>query len=365
MGMFFNSTRELMKAVQAGDTATVAKYMKSGKEGWLSARDKLGHGAIHNAARFNQAAVMDVLLEAGASIEEHSTGAESPLVIAIMYGQDQMVAHLLEKGADPNAKGNYQPLAFAVGRGDLEAVKLLLAAKADPDTRTALVTSAQYRRFDIAAELVNAGAKTDVHDGNYTYLVHLAASNNGLDFMKLLAEKGAGLDRQDSNGHTPLHYAVMYGHKQMVDFLLEKGARADIENNQSQTPLELARERKNLAIIKSLEAVEKKKEPAAAAPPVPAGDETESWVRMGSSKVAFVGVYPEAGRKLTEIFNFSSRERIIITENLRTGAESMSPPDSFDNIAEEAVQQAFDAFTQLGGKAGLTPRGIKKQLRQP
>jgi len=364
MGFLFNTVKEFMKAASTGATATIEQYLRGDKASWLAARDKRGYGAIHNAVRNGHALVVQQLLDAGAGIDSRSSDGETPLITAIMYGQNQIVSLLLEKGADPNASGNYQPLAFAVGQGNLEAVKLLLAAKADPDTRTALVTAAQYRRFDIAAELVNAGAKMDVHDGNYMYLVHFAASNNGLDFMKILAEKGIGLDIQDSNGHTPMHYAVMYGHKQMVDLLLEKGARTDIENNQSQTPLELARERKNLAIIKSLEALEKKPEPVTAQP-VPAGDETESWVRMGSSKVAFVGVYPEVGRKLTEIFNFTSRERIIITENLKSGAENITAPESFDNIAEEAVKQAHDAFTQLGGKAELTPRGIKKQLRQP
>jgi hypothetical protein len=88
----------------------------------------------------------------------------------------------------------------------------------------------------------------------------------------------------------------------------------------------------------------------ASAEALPHGD-TEMWTRMGGHQVARVGVYPALGRRLTEIFNFESRERLIISENLKTGAESVTPPASFDEISEGLLKKACASFRELGGEA--------------
>jgi len=56
-------------------------------------------------------------------------------------------------------------------------------------------------------------------------------------------------------------------------------------------------------------------------------------------------------RKLTEIFNFESRDRMVVFENLKNGAEKIMPLESFDALPEETLRKVFLKFTQLGGKA--------------
>ena len=73
----------------------------------------------------------------------------------------------------------------------------------------------------------------------------------------------------------------------------------------------------------------------------------ENWALMSKTSVAHVTTSEAIGRKLTEIFNFHSRERVIITENLVTGAETIGTAEPFDRISPETVQRAQKMLTQL------------------
>ncbi len=77
----------------------------------------------------------------------------------------------------------------------------------------------------------------------------------------------------------------------------------------------------------------------------------ETWALMSKTSVAHVTSSPVIGRKLTEIFNFESRERVQITENLKTGTESIGKPERFDSLGEEAVVRAEAMLKQLNAEA--------------
>lgn len=368
------TTNGLMKAAAGGDAALVAKFLKSDKDSWVAARDKTGRTALHAAAEKGHAAVARLLLDAGADIDLRDNYGSSPLGLAISSKHNGIVELLLQKGARTKGDGrNTPPLAIAAARNNLGAMDLLLAAKADPDEGQPLLTAAQFNNREAALKLVAAGAKIDVHDDYYRYPLHFAASTGSLDLARALLDAGADINLRDaSNGYAPLHWAVIYGHNLVVELLMEKGARTDVAINNGQTPLELAYEKKNVAVIRLLEAAAKASAPAAAEAPPPAAPEdgeNEKWLRMGASRAAHVGVYPEAGRRLTEIYNFQARERIVIAENLRTGQENMTQPESFDALDEELLQDALAAFRRLGGKADesrvLGSRGGKKPLKMP
>ena len=364
------TTGGLMKAVAKGDVLLVNKYLKSDKAAWIVARDKEGYTALHIAAQKGQDAIIRMLLDAGADVNGRDGYGATPLHNAVSNNRNSATALLLEAGAEVKGDGRQgSPLGTAVARNNSKATELLLKAKADPNEGTPLMSAAQYNHRDVALMLVEAGADINVHDNYYRYPIHFAASTGSLDLLKALLDKGADMDQRDgNNGYTPLHWAVIYGHNLVVEHLLEKGARTDIDSNDGKTPLELAYEKKNVDIIRKLEATAKPQDQNAAADAFAGntGEDAEKWLRMGTGKVAHVGVYPSVGRKLTEIFNFTARERIIITENLKTGAENMSAPESFDNLNEHMLREALSAFRKLGGKADearvLGGSGFKKKL---
>jgi len=72
---------------------------------------------------------------------------------------------------------------------------------------------------------------------------------------------------------------------------------------------------------------------------------------MGDGIVAKVGTFPAMNRRLAEIFNFENKERVIISENLKTGAETLGQPEKFSALADEIVQRAAEQLQRLGGSS--------------
>jgi len=64
-------------------------------------------------------------------------GRLSPIFFAAKSGNSELIRYLHAKGANVNARSNYQttPLMHAVSAGHLEAVKTLIALKADVNVR--------------------------------------------------------------------------------------------------------------------------------------------------------------------------------------------------------------------------------------
>lgn len=77
----------------------------------------------------------------------------------------------------------------------------------------------------------------------------------------------------------------------------------------------------------------------------------ENWALMSKTSVAHVTTSEAIGRKLTEIFNFHSRERVIITENLVTGAETIGAAEPFERISPETVKRAEIMLSRLSAAA--------------
>lgn len=361
-----------LKAAARGDMETLQSYLasKHARE-YLKVTDRNGDYALHIAVRHGKNAVIDALLAAGADIEGKNNSGYTPLAVAASSGgRIDTLRRLIAANADVNAElhGGSTALSMASARSSGVAVDILLAAKADPDRDKPLLNAVRYGRTDIIKKLIEAGAKTDLQDSDGHGLLHLAAQQGAEETARLLLEKGLEIDERDrQHGYTPLQWAVYYNRMQMVEFLLEQGADAHIKNNRGQTALQLARDRNNDAIAYLLEQREKPVRPGYDMPET-AEAATETWLRMGDAKVAQVGIYPALERKLTEIFNFESRERIVISENLRTGAENMAAPQSFDTIEEAALQKAAAAYRNLGGTVDdtqITRRNLNKTARLP
>ncbi len=98
----------------------------------------------------------------------------TPLHLAAFFGQPEATAMLLDAGADVGAvAGNamqVQPLHSAVAGRDVESVRLLLAAGADPDARqhggwTPLMAARQHGDGAVERLLLDHGATDAVEDG--------------------------------------------------------------------------------------------------------------------------------------------------------------------------------------------------------
>ncbi|MGH9675514.1 MAG: ankyrin repeat domain-containing protein, partial [Candidatus Acidiferrum sp.] len=123
----------------------------------------------------------------------------TPLHLAAVFGNKDVVELLLASKADVNAKANNgdTPLHFAAASGHKEVAELLLASKAE----------------------VNA---TD-EDGDTP--LHYAAFKGHKDVAELLLASKAEVNAKANNGNTPLHFATASGHKEVGELLRQHGGQ--------------------------------------------------------------------------------------------------------------------------------------------
>ncbi len=264
-------------------------------------------------------------------------------------------------------------LILAAKAGAVDTLKILIAKKADLEIadssgRTALWWACYNRCTEATKLLVAAGANVSAHDNDYYYPLHWAARNGDLDAVKALAGAGADLNVVTrSYLQTPLHMAVENRRNPEAQFLLDQGARTDMKDSNNYVAWDRAKAIGSKALQEMIEAAQKRgmhapvpvSQPAAAqAPanePIVAG---ESWMLLAPDTLAHVNVYPPISRKLTEIFNFTAGERTVITENLKTAAETMTPPEKFDALSPDILARAAEKLKSLGGEQ--PDKGAKK-----
>ena len=240
------------------------------------------HGAetaLMFAARAGDTASVSLLVEAGANVNDHDAWGVSVTTLAAFSGYGDVARYLLDKGADPN---NEQPgftaLHCAIMRRDEQTVAALLARGADPNARVkawtptrrssddyhfmpALVDATPYwmaARFTQPAVmrlLAKHGADPKViHESNYvqgegyqrrterTTAIMAALGMGGgtawvpidraerdafvLETVKVAVELGADLNAASTDGRTAIDSARAQKYDAVASFLEGRGAVA-------------------------------------------------------------------------------------------------------------------------------------------
>jgi uncharacterized protein len=180
-----------------------------------------------------------VLANAGTEVNATNRAGRSALMLASYAGDQEVVALLLAKGANPNLGGveGMQPLMQAAVMGHLEIVNQLLKAKAQVNAQTEEGFSAlmwtcllgQGQRSSVAAALTAAGADANARTKQgatpLMQATSVMANQSGLEAIrtvKLLIRSGADLRAANLEGETALSLAERSGLPHMVE-LLERG----------------------------------------------------------------------------------------------------------------------------------------------
>jgi ankyrin repeat protein len=183
------------------------------------------------------------------SVETQNRSGESLLVQAAEGGDEDLVRHLLSKGADIEG-GNSEtecrltPLMAAASNGHVEIMKILLNAGANPRASkrgsvNALYYAVTKGTVDAARLLLTKGLKTCGDNHTLKLPLHWAASRGSGDpaMLSLLLEHGADVLTVDKYGKSALHHAARSGNTQCVLFLLSRGASASLADNAGLTAL--------------------------------------------------------------------------------------------------------------------------------
>jgi ankyrin repeat protein len=351
------NNRGFLKAAERGDTEAIQKYLLDKGERWTALRDSDGASPLHLAAQGSHVDAVQMLVDAGFDVNATNKKGLTPLAAAAISNAPNAMKVLIDNGANVNIDlpGWTSLINLTVGNHNAHVTKMLLEAGADPDKGNPLLRAFENRSHELAEALLKAGADPNVEGQSKYRPIHYAAQNGAEGIMKMLLEKGVDINQQEYRGNTPLHVAIAHGQAKIVEMLLEKGARIDIVNTYGHDAYHDAKDSRNPQILRLVEPLAKAEQAkkmtplTATAEAMPAQD-AEAWLRMGDRQVARVAVYPPMGRRITEIFNFEARERLIISENLKNGAENVTPPQSFDHVAEATLTKALAAFRDLGGQ---------------
>jgi ankyrin repeat protein len=200
--------------------------------------DENGNNLLMLAAQRHHVTALQALLAAGLDANARNAAGETALTLAagrseyelmvigigIALGQDrEKLTKLIFRPAQPSSQS-------AATARRLEAARLLLAAKSDPDIAddagdTPLIEATRSGDAELVEMLVKAGANANQRNKAGATALLLAAQFGFRDIARTLVEAKADLDVKDPEGRTPLELARAGGHQETAA-VLEHAAAA-------------------------------------------------------------------------------------------------------------------------------------------
>ena len=214
-----NTDQELLNAIDSDDKEAAMALLRGGAN--PNAIDRAGVTAILLSVSRKQAEIVKLLIEKGAKVEGFVFGPTEtfPLVAASLNGSSEIVAELLNAGADVNRCGanGWNALMASSFLGQNDVVEILLRRGAEVDAidksgYTALMYAANSGHLDIARLLINAKANVNAKDGTDTTPLMFAAQRGDVEMLKLLLANGANKDVVGTHGFGALQVTIQNGH---------------------------------------------------------------------------------------------------------------------------------------------------------
>ena len=173
-------------------------------------------------------------------LEEVDANGKSltPLCAAAKKGDLSAVKTLLAAGADPNAAdtASSPPLQYAASSGNISVVQALLAKGANARARdrvgsTALHAAAVDREVRIAEALLAAGADVNARttDDVTPLMASIGSPYSDAKMSLTLIRAGADVNIVDSNGETALWIAITDSSEEVIEELLRRGANPNVQ----------------------------------------------------------------------------------------------------------------------------------------
>jgi len=248
-----DGTSALLWAAYQSSPELVQLLLKAGAD--VNAANSFGVTPLLQAARYGDAATMSELLKAGADLKKAEREGETPLMAAARAGSVAAVKLLIEHGSDASARESLQDetaLMWATADGHLDVVDALLEAGADPNLQarlselskrstradfptggfTAVMWAVRDGNEAIVRRLVEGGADLNIANGDKATPLMLAIINDRFDLAAQLLDIGAKTD--DGS----LYYAVLM-RDATTDWRAKDGSRLRANHDNKLTALDL------------------------------------------------------------------------------------------------------------------------------
>ena len=209
---------EALKHISSNDDVSLAKILRKID---ASAVDSQGLTLLIHAVRSQKYDLVNIILNAGANIDQLDSQGQSALFHAVKAKDAEMTRFLLSKNADVNARNG------------------------DADSCVGIAAEAGYE--DIIELLVNHAQSLN-EPPHKQKAVFRAIANKHDNCAKLLLRKG-DIDIKDQDGNTPLTAAINAENSILARYLLAQGASPNARNQAGETPVFLAMQRGNRELI--------------------------------------------------------------------------------------------------------------------
>jgi len=224
-----DGTTALHWAVRYDDVALVERLIKAGAK--ANATNRYGVTPIALACESGSGAVVEQLLKAGVSPDATGPLGETALHTCAHAGNVEAARALLARGAKVDAGDSWRgqtPLMWAAAQGHAAMVRVLVEAGADVHTRSTVVTWERQRTAEPREKWLPPGG--------FTALL-LAARAGCVDCVNVLAKSGADINEIDPENHTALVLALMNGEFDVAGALIDAGIDINIADNVGRTAL--------------------------------------------------------------------------------------------------------------------------------
>lgn len=252
----------LLLAAEKGDHDLVQTLLDNGA--YHSPQDGNGQTPLFHAVIKKHKETFRILLRQGADPNTKDNRTWTVLHHMGWLYLDGAEDDLLNKcDYDSKDRLGQRAIHLASDRGNQKLIAQLLSRGANPNARcdrgqTALHRAAFTGCASTIRQLLSKNANPKIRDFSGQVPMHLAAKYGHEELVKRLAEASPDtIDMVDRRGCTPLHLAAQVGDKNLVQLLLEKGATsAGLSNNGGWRPLHLAAEGGHEATVRLLQGVE-------------------------------------------------------------------------------------------------------------
>ena len=160
--------------------------------------DASGNSLLILAARDGHLSTVDILLKRGAKVAHRNFAGDSALMMAVLKGEMAVTKRLLAANAPINQSG-WTPLMYAAYEGRADMVALLLEKGAEvnaraPNQSTPLMLAARNGKMDAVRLLLKAGADTEIKNDQGFTAESWANNAGNTDAADLIAayKKGQG-----------------------------------------------------------------------------------------------------------------------------------------------------------------------------
>ena len=230
---------ELIAAANRGEVEQVAALLESGVP--ANSANKAGATALHRAAYQNHLEVVQVLVEAGANLEQTDYAfASTPLHEACISGALAVVEYIVARDGDWKTrrmillqnKAGRTPLDLAEEQAKVPVINLMKRLNAED-----VAAAAHHKKLCLAMHVAAKQAKAEEVsrllqegvDANWAPLrgrsaIVECAERNHVAVMQVLVEHRAELNAPDATGSTALMVAARYGATAAAQYLLREGA---------------------------------------------------------------------------------------------------------------------------------------------